>query len=347
MSISRATYLMILLISIVFILIIGKDLFIPLVLACLIWFLVKDIRKTIQRIPFIGKRMPRWLLNLLAVGFLYAVLGGIVSLLSANIEELQDPDNVTKYKENLTSFNALIYDQFGFDIQEMWNDNAAESIDFELIIEEFVNSLSSFLGNVFMIALYLLFLLLEESAFGSKIISISGSKERQKEIRDTLNRIDTSISKYITLKTLVSLMAGGLSFIVFKSVGLDAAIFWAFLISLLNFIPIVGALIGTLIPATMALLQFPDPTQAIIILLTVGTIQMIIGNIIEPKIMGNSLNVSSLVVILALSFWGTIWGITGMVLSVIITVILVILLGQFESTKKVAILLSDKGKLDN
>ncbi|MFT5822471.1 MAG: AI-2 transport protein TqsA [Crocinitomix sp.] len=346
MSLSRTTYLTILLISIVFILVIGKDLFIPLVLACLIWFLVKDIRKTIQRAPFIGDRMPRWLLNLLAVGFLYAVLGGIVHLLTNNIAELRDVDNMKNYKDNLLLFNKQIFDQFGFNIQTMWDNNVG-IIDIEAILEELFNSLSSFLGNVFMIALYLLFLLLEESAFGSKIMSISGSKERQKEIKDTLNRIDDSISKYITLKTLVSLITGGLSYIVFIAVGLDAPIFWAFIIFLLNYIPTVGSLIGTLFPAAMALLQFPDPTWAVVILGAVGTIQLVIGNIIEPKIMGNSLNVSSLVVILALSFWGTIWGITGMVLSVIITVILVILLGQFESTKKVAILLSDKGKLDN
>lgn len=346
MSLSRTTYLIILLISIVFILIIGKDLFIPLVLACLIWFLVKDIRKTIQRIPFVGKRMPRWLLNLLAVIFLYATLAGIVSLLSTNIIELQDAEHIKDYKKNLLSFNTQIYEQFGFDIQEIWNVNVG-TIDFEAILEDLLNSLSSFLGSIFMIALYLLFLLLEESAFGKKIIAISASKHKQKEIKETLDRIDHSISKYITLKTLVSVITGVLSYIVFLSVGLHAPIFWAFIIFLLNFIPTVGSLIGTLFPAAMALLQFPDPTWAAVILIAVGAIQLVIGNIIEPRIMGNSLNVSSLVVILALSFWGTIWGITGMVLSVIITVILVILLGQFETTKNVAILLSDKGKLDD
>ncbi len=346
MSLSRTTYLVILLISIVFILIIGKDLFIPLVLACLIWFLVKDIRKTIQRTPFIGKRMPRWLLNLLAVCFLYAALAGIVSLLTSNIAQLQE--HMNEYRLNLITLNSLIYDKSGFDIQEMWNANVGiESIDFESIMNDLVDSLSSFLGNIFMIALYLLFILLEESAFGDKITSISASKNNQKEIKETLNRIDTSISKYITLKTLVSLLTGVLSFIVLKLVGLDAPIFWAFLIFLLNYIPTVGSLIGTLFPVAMALLQFPDPTRAGVVLIAVGAIQLLIGNIVEAKIMGNSLNVSSLVVILALSFWGSIWGITGMVLSVIITVILIILLGQFEATKNVAILLSEKGKLNN
>jgi predicted PurR-regulated permease PerM len=79
----------------------------------------------------------------------------------------------------------------------------------------------------------------------------------------------------------------------------------------------------------------------------IGTIEMIIGNFLEPKVMGNSLNVSSFIVILALSIWGAIWGITGMVLSVPITVIIIIIFGEFEGTKNIAILLSEKGKLAN
>ena len=96
----------------------------------------------------------------------------------------------------------------------------------------------------------------------------------------------------------------------------------------------------------MALLQSGELNLALMVIAAVGAIQLIVGNIIEPKVMGNSLNVSSLVVILALSFWGAIWGITGMVLSVPITVIMVILFGQFETTRKIAILLSDRGKLE-
>ena len=111
MNLSRTTYLIVLLIGIVFILIIGKDLFIPLVLACLIWFLVKDIRKTIQKTPFIGKRMPKWLLNLLAVGLLYAALSGIVHLLINNINVLRDPDNLSIYGDNLSLLNDKIIKQ--------------------------------------------------------------------------------------------------------------------------------------------------------------------------------------------------------------------------------------------
>ena len=343
MNIAKTTNLILLLISVVFILIIGKKLFIPIVLASLVWFLVKDIRKGIQRTPFIGKVLPRWLLNIAAAALLFCVLGFVFNLLSKNISGLLN--NMDAYTARLNVINQYIHDEFGFNIRELWIANTGE-FDFTIILEDIANSLSSTLGNVFMIALYLLFMLLEESVFGKKILYLASSEEKKIELTQTLEQIDHSISKYISLKTLVSLITGFSSYLVLKLIGLDAPIFWAFLIFLLNFIPTIGSLIGTLFPVAMAFLQFEDPTSAIIILIAVGSIQVIVGNIIEPKIMGNSLNVSSLVVILSLSFWGAIWGITGMVLSVPITVILVILFSQFKTTRSVAILLSDKGQIN-
>jgi predicted PurR-regulated permease PerM len=143
----------------------------------------------------------------------------------------------------------------------------------------------------------------------------------------------------------VSLITGVSSFIALLIIGVDTPLFWAFLIFILSFIPVVGALVAVLFPATIALFQFGDLTHFFLVLGIIGFIQLIVGNILEPRIMGNSLNVSSLVVILSLSFWGMIWGITGMVLSVPITVIMIIFFSQFPATKSVAIILSEKGEV--
>lgn len=342
MDLKRITFILILLIAIVFILIVGKSILIPLVLALLIWFLIKEIRRYAQKIPFIGKRMPKWLLNLFSVGLLYVLLGLMVNVLINNIQELKGQMDV--YESNLNQFNSTILEKYGFDIEGYVKNNSGE-INFTNYLSQVLSSFSDILGNAFMIGLYLLFILMEESIFGAKILSLSPTKEKRHELEETLTKIGDSISKYISLKTLVSITTGFLSYLALLIIGVDSPFFWAFLIFVLNFIPTIGSLIATLFPASMALLQFGEIQPAIIVLVAVGAIQVAVGNVIEPKVMGNSLNVSSLVVILALSLWGVIWGITGMVLSVPITVILVILFGQFESTKNIAILLSDKGKL--
>lgn len=343
MNLTRAAQLTVFLIGIVFILIVGKNLIIPLVLAALIWFLIKEIRKIAQRIPFLGKRFPRWLLNLFSVSLLYFIFGAIIHMLVNNINQLSE--NIPLYEENLKGLSTKINELTGLEISQMWTNFVGE-FNFPELLSEVLQSLSELLGNAVMIGLYLLFMLLEESLFRAKLLSVYRSEEKKKEIEHTFSQIGDSISNYIALKTLVSIITGLLSYIVLAIAGIDSPLFWAFLIFILNFIPTIGSLVATLFPAAMALLQFGDFNMALIILAAVGSIQLIVGNIIEPKVMGNSLNVSSLVVILALSFWGAIWGITGMILSVPITVILIILLGQFESTKTIAIFLSEKGKID-
>jgi predicted PurR-regulated permease PerM len=126
----------------------------------------------------------------------------------------------------------------------------------------------------------------------------------------------------------------------------DAPFFWALLIFLLNYIPTIGSLIATLFPAVFSLMQFGEFTPFLIILVGLGVLEWLIGNIVEPRVMGKTLNISPLVAIISLVVWGEIWGITGMLLSVPITVVLVIVLSQFDSTKKIAIVLSENGDLD-
>jgi predicted PurR-regulated permease PerM len=148
------------------------------------------------------------------------------------------------------------------------------------------------------------------------------------------------------MKTVVSLLTGILSYIVLAIIGVDFAVFWAFLIFLLNYIPTIGSLIATIFPALMALLQEGNFSHAFWVIAGVGAIQILVGNFIEPKVMGNSLNISSLVVILSLVIWGSLWGIIGMIIAVPITVIMIIIMAQFPNSRKFAIMLSKDGIID-
>lgn len=129
-------------------------------------------------------------------------------------------------------------------------------------------------------------------------------------------------------------------------IGVDFAFFWAFLIFILNYIPTVGSLIATIFPAMIALVQFNSFSPFVLVLVLIGSIQLLVGNVLEPKIMGSSLNISSLVVLLSLAFWGSIWGVVGMILSVPITVMMIIVMSHFPGTKNIAIMLSANGKIE-
>ena len=105
-------------------------------------------------------------------------------------------------------------------------------------------------------------------------------------------------------------------------------------------------MLAVLFPALLSLVQFPTFTPFVIIITSLGCIQVLIGNILEPRLLGNSLNLSPLVVMLSLALWGSIWGIAGMFLSVPFTVILMIIFSEFPKTRSIAIILSQNGKIN-
>ena len=246
------------------------------------------------------------------------------------------------YEANVQGLMAQVQQSFG--LEKIPNvSSLLEGFDFTNIVSSILNTFSGIAGNIFLILIYVVFLFLEQVSFPKKLKALFVEEDKYEQVQHILRGINQAISSYISVKTAVSLLTGMLSYTVMALIGLDFAIFWAFIIFLLNYIPSVGSLIATAFPALMSLLQFDTLTPFLIVLIGVGSIQLVVGNLIEPRMMGSSLNISSLVVILSLSLWGTLWGVPGMVLCVPMTVIMMIIFAQFDSTKPVAILLSANG----
>jgi predicted PurR-regulated permease PerM len=126
----------------------------------------------------------------------------------------------------------------------------------------------------------------------------------------------------------------------------DFPVLWAFIIFLLNYIPYIGSFFATLFPSVFAMFQYQSFFMLIWLFLAIQVVQVAVGNVLEPKIMGRSLNLSPLGVMLALTFWGIIWGVLGMFLSVPITSVMVITFSRIESTRFIAVWLSETGKVD-
>ena len=252
----------------------------------------------------------------------------------------------SKYEPNIDSIIKKLDTYFHIDIIKSVK-SVIGDFKYGSVLGNIANGISSLLGDTFMIIIYALFIFLEESSFKKKLVKIfEGKTNNYNNMQSILGKIEFSISNYLRLKTYVSLLTGILSYIVLLLVGVDSAPFWAFLIFLLNYIPTIGSLIATVFPAIFSLIQFGEFTPFLIVLTAVGSVQVIVGNLIEPKLFGKSLNLSPLVTILSLAIWGKIWGVTGMILSVPITVIMIIIFSQFEKTKSVAIFLSENGDID-
>lgn len=346
MKLQKIAGILFIIFMVVAILILAKTIIIPLILAVFLWFLIKELRDFMDKSNWIKSSIPRWVKTLLASLFLIMMIGLMANLLISNVESLAGSLNV--YEENLDVIAANIESNYGIDLGEKISNFNGE-LDFQEITRSFLDSISELFSNAFLIILYLIFILMEESTFVTKLKAIYPTTERYQSVNQVLYEIDYSLSKYISIKTLLSFITASASFIALWAIGIDFALFWAFFIFILNYIPSIGSLIATLFPALMAIVQYggTDFTPFILVLVFVGLIQIIVGNFLEPKMMGNSLNISSLVVILSLSVWGAIWGIVGMVLSVPITVMMILMFSHFQSTKNIAIVLSEKGLINS
>jgi len=152
--------------------------------------------------------------------------------------------------------------------------------------------------------------------------------------------------KYISVKTYVSFLTGVGSWLVMAFFGIEFAVFWAILIFVLNYIPYVGSIIAVLFPVALALFQFGNFGVMGTLFIALTGIQVLVGYIIEPIVMGNSLDISAFVVLASLSLFGTIWGIVGMIIAIPIVIILIIVMSHFEGTRPIAVLLTGNGELN-
>jgi len=341
MNYSKRIFILLAIVAILLVLIYAQSIIVPFILAVLFWFIIRVIKKLLLKIKFVRK-IPNWLISFFSTLVLLSFLVLIVSMVSTNIQQLSEAMPV--YENNINSMTEQLNQALDIDVFEFIGEYAKD-LNFSSILSSLFSALTGIFGNAFMILLYLLFLLLEEPTFNRKLKRMYPDANRFDQVQSMILKIDTSITSYISLKSLSSLMTGFLSYFALLIIGVDAPLFWAFLIFILNFIPTIGSLIATAFPVIFAMLQFGEFTPAFLVLGIVGAIQIIVGNIIEPRLMGSSLNISPLIVFFTLALWGLIWGVTGMLLSVPITVILIIILSEFPSSRPLAILLSQKGNI--
>jgi predicted PurR-regulated permease PerM len=201
-----------------------------------------------------------------------------------------------------------------------------------------VGSFLLFFNDAFLILLFLVFLLAGSEAFPEKLRRAldTGNAER---VSAMMHNIESGIRRYIVTKTLFNLTTGAMVTTLLAAFGVDFPLLWGLLTFLAHYIPSVGAVISVGLPTIFLFLQF-SPGLALLIALLNGALQFIMGNAVEPRIMGSSLDLSPLLVLIALLFWGFLWGPWGMILSVPITSSIKIICENVGPLRPVAILMS-------
>jgi AI-2 transport protein TqsA len=325
-----------------YLLYLGQSLLLPLVIAGAVAYLINILAHAMCEIRVHGRSIPRPLAMGFALAVILVSLSFLIQLITVNITSVIKV--APEYQHNL---EALIYKSYGlFGVEQAPNiEEILKQINFSSYLQNFGGTVRSLVSSTGIIIVYLIFLLLEQRTFSSKIRGLVTHPEEQDDIFELVGKIRSDIRSYIGIKVLTSTTTGLLSYFVLNLVGVDFASFWAVLIFLLNFIPTIGSIIATAFPSVLALVQFDTLGPFVITASVLTALQFCIGSLLEPKLMGNRLNLSPIVILLSLGLWGSIWGISGMFLCVPITVIIMIIFSYFPETRPVAVLLSGNGEL--
>jgi AI-2 transport protein TqsA len=303
----------------------GQGVLLPLVLALLIYALVlPGIDLLMRRWNF-----PRWAAVLLSVVVVLAVtaLGLVFTFVSISNFSIEASTYKTRIQETVASVEAL-GSRWGlkFNTEQLFQKiDSTRIMDWGQLITSNLLTLVSYIG---LVAIYLVFLLL--------------GKSRNDRWPKTLVEIQTSMSRYVWVKSLLSLVMASIVGVLLWILGGELTLLFTFLTFFLNFIPSLGSALSVMLPLPVIWLQYGLGPEFWVFLGVAGAAQVYVGNILEPSLMGRSLDLHPVTVMFFLVFWSFVWGIAGAFLAVPLTVILKVVLDRIPSTRRVAGIMSGR-----
>jgi predicted PurR-regulated permease PerM len=330
----------------VYLLVVGESILVPLVLAIFIAYLIVALAHRLQSISWRGHRLPDGLALAAAIVVFVIVIGIMIQLMAGNIRAVvaAAPSYQTRLQGLIDAVSHVAASRITHG-RHITLTSLLAQVDLRSLAADLVGAFRSIAARTVQIIIYVAFLLLELRTFDRKLTALSGGGEHERTARAILQQIGQKIETYVWMKTAVSATGAGVSYVVLALIGVDFAAFWALLMFVLNFIPYLGGVIAVSFPTMLTLLQFGSVPLFLVVLITLVLIHFFMGNVAEPRLAGRSLNISPVVVVISLSIWGTIWGVTGMILSVPLMVMTMIVLAQFPRTRPLAILLSENGDI--
>lgn len=315
-----------------------RDTLAPFALALIIWLAIDSLAAGFRRIAAI----PRWLALPLSMGLVLSFLTLVVWVLAKNIGVFAS--NAPVYQARLEAIAVAAQRQLGFGGADWTLNTLLAQVGPAALIGQIAAGVQAVIGNTLLILIYLVFLFPSAAAFKRKIPLLAATAQGRARVQAVLGSIRSSIQSYLMVQTLMSAIISIASYFTLVAIGLPYPNFWALLIFGLNYIPTIGSIIAVILPTLFALVEFPGWGHAAVVALGLHVWQFGIGTFLQPRITGESMNLSTLVVVLSLAIWGTLWGIAGAFLAAPLTVFVMIVLAQFPETRWIAALLSANGR---
>jgi len=319
---------------------IASSVILPFTIAILLAFVMYPLVKGLDKL-----HCPRVLSILLVVMIIVAGLYifGMVIFTSGRIIVAQYP----KYESRLTEIYIWAARSFGLSYNEglsFW-DNLWGQLGIRTWMYKFTFSFSSifvkFLQNAMLVVIFVVFILLEASYFKEKLET--AFEERADRINRMGHDLMAQVTRYLTAKFFISLANGVVFAVSFYLVGLEFAILWGVIQFLLNFIPTIGSIVAAAGISLSALIQFwPNPGPILVVLIIVLVVNIVLGYFLDPKIVGDHVGISPLMIMVSMLIWGWIWGFAGMLIAVPMTVIIKIVCENIPIMEPVSVLLGSR-----
>jgi predicted PurR-regulated permease PerM len=320
----------------------GAPVIVPVVEALVVWLVLNAMANGLRRMPLLGG-VPWWGAILLSA-LVVVVLGALVVASTVATVATLGP-RAAALQQALDPTVARLAGAIGFDAAALI-DGLLDGLGLETMVRSVVAGMIGLVSHFSIVGIYVAFLLVDQQFFGPKLAALVPDPERRARTRAVLARVGEGIQTYLWIMTIVSALTAGFSFLVLLLAGVENALFLAATIFVLNYIPTIGSILGTVLPGFFALVQFQALGPTLVVLAGVGVVQFVIGNVVLPRLAGRSLNISLFVTVLSLFVFGALWGVTGMFVAMPLTAMLVIVFQSFEATRPIAILLSRTGEVE-
>ena len=325
------------------ILVLMQSVILPLVVAVFLSYIFKPVVLFLRT-----KRVPNVVALIVVFILIVAIFLGLGSIVYSSIDTF-----VKEFPRYQDRFALLIQQisitverlaaKAGFSIEGMAPSDLIDVSAIGSFVSSGASSLLSFLSSFLMVILLMFFILAGSGDLIAKV-TIAFKREQSQAIAAMLKNIDTRMRQYLIAKTFISLLDAGLTTTTLLILGVDFALFWGFLTFLFNFIPSIGSIVAVIFPFIFALLQFDTLTIPMLVLIILGVLQSTVGEVLEPRFMAHSLDLSPLLVLVSLLFWGWMWGAGGMILSVPMMSAIKILCENVDVLNPVAVLMSNGEK---
>ncbi|MBQ3671331.1 MAG: AI-2E family transporter [Treponema sp.] len=320
---------------------------VAVLLAFLFFPIVTKMSKKLH-IPFI---LGVIIVYILFFGVFFAIsnilLASVKSII-ASLPQYQErfSDIYEKISSSIMNTESKYLTFFQFDKNQSFFENVQGLFNFFPTMKKFAvgftGFLYSFLKSLFIVILFSLFLLAEMNLTNRKI-ALALSRKNRMRMERIMIKIVSEVTRYISIKFIVSVLTGIFVFLAALVVGMDFPLVWGFIAFIMNFIPTFGSIISWGVTVLFSLIQFyPSPFPIVFITLSVLLVNMLIGNVLEPKIEGENLGISPFVILVSLSLWGWLWGFVGLILSVPLTVIVKIVCENISFLHPIAIFIGSK-----